>query len=96
MRRKMTSFMTDSQMAPAAYNLCIILAKDRLDEAIGFCKKASEIQPDDPKYTYTLAFYFYQQGNRDVAVKTLNDLIQKHPEYRDAQMLLREITNRKL
>jgi len=91
----MTAFMTDPQMAPAAYNLCIMLAKDRIDEAIGFCKKASEIRPDDPKYAYTLAFYLYQQGNRDAAVKTLNDLIKKHPEYRDAQMLLREITDRK-
>jgi tetratricopeptide (TPR) repeat protein len=92
----MTAFMSDPQMAPAAYNLCVILAKDRIDEAIIFCKKASEIQPDNPKYAYTLAFYLYQQGNRDAAVKTLNDLIKKHPEYRDAQMLLKEIKDRRL
>jgi tetratricopeptide (TPR) repeat protein len=91
----MTAFMADPQMAPAAYNLCIILAKDRSEEAIEFCKKASEIRPDNPKYAYTLAFYLYQQDQKDEAVQILNALIQKHPDYRDAQMLLQEITDRK-
>ncbi|MEW6584679.1 MAG: tetratricopeptide repeat protein [Nitrospirota bacterium] len=91
----MTAFMADAQMAQAAYNLCIILAKDRIVEAIGFCKKAHEIRPDDPRYAYTLAFYLNQKGERDEAVKTLNDLIQKHSEYRDAQLLLKEITGNK-
>jgi len=91
----MTAFMTDPQMAPAAYNLCIILAKDRIAEAIGFCKKANELRPDEPKYAYTLAFYLYQKDQKDEAVQILNALIQKYPEYRDAQMLLREISNRK-
>ncbi len=35
---------TDPQMAQAAYNLCVILSKDRLDEAVDFCRKAAEIQ----------------------------------------------------
>ena len=32
----------DPQMAQAAYNLCVILSKDRLDEAVDFCRKAAE------------------------------------------------------
>ena len=84
----------DPQMAQAAYNLCVMLAKDRIDEAIGFCRKASEIRPDDPKYAYTLAFYLNQKGDTEEAIRTLNMLVQKYPEYRDAQMLLREISDR--
>jgi tetratricopeptide (TPR) repeat protein len=90
----MTAFMTDPQMAPAAYNICIILAKDRIDEAIGFCKKASEIRPDEPKYAYTLAFYLYLKGEKDEAARTLKAIIEKHPGYKDAEMLLGEITKK--
>ena len=32
---------TDPQMAQAAYNLCVILPKDRLDEALGFLQEGS-------------------------------------------------------
>jgi tetratricopeptide (TPR) repeat protein len=87
----MTALMADPQMAPVAYNLCVMLAKDRIDEAIGFCKKANELRPDEPKYAYTLAFYLYQKGDTEDAIRILNILVQKHPEDRDAQVLLKEI-----
>jgi len=90
----MTAFMTDPQMSQAAYNLCVMLAKSRIDEAIGFCKKASDIRPDNPKYAYTLSFYLYQKGDTKEAIRTLNILVQKYPEYRDSQMLLKEITDK--
>jgi tetratricopeptide (TPR) repeat protein len=44
----------DPQMAQAAYNLCILLSKDRLEGAVLYCRKASELRPDDPTYAYTL------------------------------------------
>ena len=72
-----------------------MLAKDRIEEAIDYCKKANELRPDEPKYAYTLAFYQYQKGETDAAVKTLNDLLKKYPGYRDAQMLLQEITDKR-
>jgi Flp pilus assembly protein TadD len=90
----MTAFMSDPQMAPAAYNLCIILAKDRIEEAIGFCKKASEIRSEDPKYAYTLAFFLHQKGETQEAIRILNTLIQRYPGYRDAQRLLDDISNK--
>jgi tetratricopeptide (TPR) repeat protein len=90
----MTAFMSDPQMAPAAYNICIILAKDRIDEAIGFCRKASEIRPDNPKYGYTLAFYLYRKGEKDEAVRTLKAIVEKYPGYKDAEMLLGEIAKK--
>jgi tetratricopeptide (TPR) repeat protein len=87
-----TALKSDPQLAPAAYNLCVMLAGEKIDEALGFCKKAYELRPDEPKYAYTLAFYQYQKGETDDAVKTLNDLLKKYPGYRDAQMLLQEIS----
>jgi tetratricopeptide (TPR) repeat protein len=89
------ALQSDPQLAPAAYNLCVMLANDRKEEAIDYCKKANELRPDEPKYAYTLAFYQYQMNETDDAVKTLNDLLKKYPGYRDAQMLLQEISNKK-
>jgi len=86
------AFRSDPQMAQAAYNLCIITAKDRISEAVTWCRKASDLRPMNPKYAYTLAFYLDQKGERDEAVGTLKGLLQKHPRYKDAEMLLKEIT----
>ena len=82
-------------MAQAAYNLCVITAKDRLDEAIGFCRKASALRPNEPRYAYTLAFYLNQKADKDEAVSTLKTIFEKHPTYRDAQMLLQRISKTK-
>ena len=54
--------------------------------------KASELRPDDPRYAFTLAFYLHKKGENQQAVKVLDALLEKHPNYRDAQMLKREIT----
>jgi Tfp pilus assembly protein PilF len=82
----------DPQMAQAAFNLCIITAKDRIDEAVTWCRKAADLRPQDPDYAYTLAFYLNQKGDKDGAVKTLNAIREKYPQYKDAEMLLKEIT----
>ena len=78
----------DPQMAQAAYNLCVILSKDRLDEAIGLCRKAAELRPDQSRYAYTLAFYQQQIGDLAGAAGTLNNLIAVQPAYADAYLLL--------
>jgi tetratricopeptide (TPR) repeat protein len=82
----------DPQMAQAAYNLCVITAKDRLNEAVTWCRKATELRPQEPRYAYTLAFYLHQMGERDEAIRTLKTLIEKYPGYKDAEMLLEEIS----
>jgi Tfp pilus assembly protein PilF len=78
----------DPQMAQAAYNLCIITSKDRINEAVTWCRKAADLRPQDPKYAYTLAFYLNQKGDTDGAVKTLDALIARQPRYLDAYLLL--------
>jgi Tfp pilus assembly protein PilF len=84
----------DPQMAQAAYNLCIITSRDRIDEALTWCRKAAELRPQDPKYAFTLAFYLNQKGDTDEAVGTLEAIIEKYPGYKDAVMLLGEISQK--
>jgi tetratricopeptide (TPR) repeat protein len=84
----------DPALAVAAYNLCVIISKDRVSEAVTWCRKAAELRPQDPKYAYTLAFYLNQKGDRDEAIRTLKAIIEKYPGYKDAEMLLREITKK--
>jgi len=84
----------DPQMAQAAYNLCVITSKDRINEAVNWCRKAAELRPQEPRYAFTLAFYLDQKGDRDEAVRTLKKIIEKYPGYKDAEMLLKEISKK--
>jgi hypothetical protein len=36
-----------------------------------------------------------QKGDRNGAIKTLDALLARHPEYRDAEMLLGDLTRKK-
>ncbi len=82
----------DPQMAQAAYNLCVITSKDRIDEAVTWCRKAADLRPQEPKYALTLAFYLNQRGNRGEAVRTLEAILEKYPGYTDAETLLKQIS----
>jgi len=79
---------TDPQMAQAAYNLCVITSKDRINEAVTYCKKAVDLRPQEPRYVYTMAFYQLQKRDEKDAVGTLEALIEKQPAYADAYDLL--------
>jgi Flp pilus assembly protein TadD len=85
---------TDPQMAQAAFNLCVITAKDRINEAVTWCRKAADLRPADPRYAYTLAFFLNQKGDTDEAVRTLKAIIEKYSGYKDAEMLLGEISKK--
>ena len=84
----------DPQMAQAAFNLCVITAKDRVNEAVTWCRKATDLRPQEPRYAYTLAFYLNQKGDREEAIRTLKAIIEKYPGYKDAEILLREISKK--
>ncbi|UCC83537.1 MAG: tetratricopeptide repeat protein [Gemmatimonadota bacterium] len=79
---------TAPRFPAAAFNLCVLLAEDRLDEAIEWCRRAAELQPGDPRHAYTLAFYQNLGGDAPGAVRTLRGLIDRHPAYGDAFVLL--------
>jgi predicted Zn-dependent protease len=86
------AFRADPEMAQAAYNLCILTAKDRLGEAVTWCRRASGLRPQEPRYAYTLAFYLNQEGNRGEAVRILKELTEKYPQQKDAETLLKELS----
>ena len=81
----------DPKLAPAAYNLGLLIIKERPGEGLSYCRKAHELSPNNPKYSYTLAFYQAQKGDRKGAVKTLREAVKRHPAYVDAVLLLGEI-----
>jgi tetratricopeptide (TPR) repeat protein len=78
----------DPGLARAAYNLAVILAGDRLEEAIEVCRQAHQAQPGEPKFTYTLAFDLEKKGRRKEAVNSLRQLLTQHPLYLDAYTFL--------
>ena len=82
---------TDPQMTAAAYNLGVILAKKDLGEAVSWCRRAHDLEPGNPKYGHTLAFYLRQQGDQPAAVGVLRALLERQPTFLDARMLLGEI-----
>ncbi len=86
------AFAADPQMAQAAYNLCVITAADRLAEAVTWCRKASELNPQDTRYAYTLAFCLNRKGESAEAIRILTALKEKYPHYKEAEMLLNSIT----
>ncbi len=82
---------SDPTMAQAAYNLGVLLAEKDLPEAITWCRKASELHPQNGKYAYTLAFYLHQNGRTNETVAVLKDLIDNQPTYLDAYLFLGEV-----
>ncbi|NLJ27875.1 tetratricopeptide repeat protein [Desulforhabdus amnigena] len=90
-RHLKAALKADPQMAQAAYNLCVILSRDRIDEAIGFCRQATELRPGEPRYAYTLAFYQEQKGDSGSAAMVLEDLVDRIPVHSDSYLLLGSI-----
>ncbi len=72
-------------------NLGVILAQDRIEEAIKLCRKAVELRPEEPKYAYTLAFCLQQGGRTEEAVRILRQIVVDHPTYVDGYLLLGDI-----
>jgi tetratricopeptide (TPR) repeat protein len=85
------AFRLDPKMAPAAYNLCILTIKDRPEEALSWCRKATALNPQEPKYAYTLAFYQKEQKDLKGAAATLKDLLAQRTAFVDGHILLAEI-----
>jgi len=85
------AFRLDPKLAPAAYNLCILTGKKRPQEALSWCRKAIELNPREPKYTFTLAYYQKEHGDLKAAATTLHGLLAQRPTFIDGYLLLAEI-----
>ncbi len=78
----------DPQNPQAAYNLCVLTAGDRLDEALSWCRKAAALQPEDPKYGYTYAYYLDQKGDTAKAIPVLRGIVDRNRPFGPAYALL--------
>jgi len=72
----------------AAFNLCVIASKDRMDEALKWCRKASELRPEDPRYGYTYAFFLDRKGDTAKAIPVLRKIVDRKQPYPLAYVML--------
>jgi len=82
------ALQVDPNSAIAAYNLGVILAPQQPTEAVKWCGKAYQLQPDEPKYGYTYAFYLFQSEDTAGAIDVLQEMVGRQVPYSDAYALL--------
>jgi cytochrome c-type biogenesis protein CcmH/NrfG len=58
---------------------------------LSWCRKATALNPQEPKYAYTLAFYQKEQKDLKGAAATLKDLLAQRTAFVDGHILLAEI-----
>jgi len=85
----------DPNSAIAAYNLGVVLAHEQINQAIKWCRKAYELQPEEPKYGYTYAFYLYRNKQSGAAIDILQDMVKRQIPYSDTYALLGAIYQRR-
>ncbi len=81
----------DPELAVAAYNLAVLLAEINLEEALDWSRRAVDLNPSEPRYSYTLAFLLRQADQRSEATTTLEETVRGHPGYADAYLLLGQL-----
>ena len=86
------AFKADPRSAQAAYNLGVLLYKDHPNEALDWCSRAAELAPENPKYGYTYAFYLYQSGKRDAALRAIRKVRARFPSHADSLELEKALT----
>ena len=78
----------DPELAVAAFNLCVLRSTDQIDAAVDLCRVAARLEPSEPRYGYTLAFYLRQRGDLADAEAVLLDVLARHPDHGESTRLL--------
>lgn len=78
----------DPKSAQAAYNLCVVTSKDRVDEALTWCRKATNLRPEEPRYGYTYAFLLDRKGDTAMAVPVLRRIVDRNQPFSPAYVML--------
>jgi tetratricopeptide (TPR) repeat protein len=78
----------DPSSAVAAFNLCVVASKDRMDEALKWCRKAAELRPEEPRYGYTYAFFLDQKGDTAKAIPVLRKIVDRNQPFSPAYVML--------
>lgn len=86
-----TAVRTDPQMAAAAYNLGVLLGRKDPGEALLWCEKAHTLRPSEPEYAHALAYFRWQAGDIEGAIRLLREVVTSAPRFVDAYLLLGQI-----
>jgi predicted Zn-dependent protease len=78
-------------MAPAAFNLAVMVGERKPAEAVPLARRAAELRPEDPRYAWTLGYYQSRAGDLPGAAATLEALLRADPGSGDASGLLAEV-----
>lgn len=78
----------DTNSVTAAYNLGILLTKEHPSEALEYFRQTLRLQPDNPKYLYTLTFHLHQNGQTTQAIGILQKALDRHVSHPDIYALL--------
>lgn len=88
------AFRANPQSALAAYNLGVLLANEHPEESLDWCRRAAGLEPDNPKYGYTYAFYLHRAGRLEAALQVIHSVLEHFPAHADSvaleQLLVRE------
>ena len=72
----------DPRLAPAAFNLAVLVGERKPAEAVPLARTALALRPDDARYAWTLGFYQARAGDLDGAAGTLDALLRGPPGVR--------------
>ena len=86
-----TAMREDPANAAAFYNLAVLKASGDAVNSLEWSRRAHELEPDNPKYGYTYAFYLNRGGKQDAAVSVLKPMIQKQVPHPESYALLAQI-----
>ncbi|MBD3856661.1 MAG: hypothetical protein IFK92_09090, partial [Acidobacteria bacterium] len=80
--------------AAAAYNLGVLVSADRPAEGLQWCRKAYQLQPNNPSYAYTYAFYLVENEKTEPAISVLRKMVNEAVAYPDAYAMLGDLLER--
>ncbi|NOY96653.1 MAG: ammonia-forming cytochrome c nitrite reductase subunit c552 [Chlorobi bacterium] len=86
-----TCLKSNPNQGIAAYNLSILYAGSDINKALKYAKMATAAIPEDPKYSYTLAYYQSKAKLAKESIKTLKGIIKKYPGHLNSVFLLAQI-----
>jgi cytochrome c-type biogenesis protein CcmH/NrfG len=86
-----TALKHDPANAAAYFNLAVMFSSEKPKNSLEWCRKAYEIEPDDPKYAYTYAYYLNRNGKSDMAVALLAKMVDMKVSHPETYALLAEI-----
>jgi Flp pilus assembly protein TadD len=82
------AFEVNPQLAVAAYNLCVLAGEARLDEAVTWCGEAARLEPGEPRYGYSLAYFRWRSGDRRGAESAARAVLSGNPDHAETLALL--------